>query len=79
MSVHSQFRFFVSYSRNACRDQETHKIQTQIIRDRASQYSEPSSRRGSIGVSIVKKKEPRKKYSRSIYEQTAVTYNITIQ
>ncbi|CAF2524270.1 unnamed protein product [Rotaria sp. Silwood2] len=35
--------------RSACRDQETHNIQTEIIQRRARQYSEPSSRRGSIG------------------------------
>jgi hypothetical protein len=46
---------FLSYSRNACRDQETHNIQTEIIQQRVSQFSEPSSRRGSIGVSIKKK------------------------
>ncbi|CAF4581124.1 unnamed protein product [Rotaria sp. Silwood1] len=38
------FRF-----KNACRDQEIHNIQTEIIRQSARQYSEPSSRRGSIG------------------------------
>jgi hypothetical protein len=54
----------LSDSRNACRDQETHNIQTEIIRHRISQYSEPSARRGSIGVSIKKRK--RNKYSRSI-------------
>ncbi len=42
----------LSSSRNACRSQETDNLQTDIIRNRASQYSEPSSRRGSVGVSI---------------------------
>lgn len=38
-------------SRNACCEQDTSKIQTEIIRTRAAQYQEPSARRGSIGVS----------------------------
>ncbi|CAF1234201.1 unnamed protein product [Adineta steineri] len=38
------FRF-----KNACRNQEPDNIQTEIIRNRVAQYSEPSSRRGSVG------------------------------
>jgi hypothetical protein len=40
------------FLRNACRNQETDNLQAEIIRNQASQYSEPSSRRGSVGVSI---------------------------
>ncbi len=40
------------FYRNTCRNQETDNLQTDIIRNRASQYSEPSSRRGSVGVCI---------------------------
>ncbi|CAF1200003.1 unnamed protein product, partial [Rotaria sordida] len=34
---------------NACRNQETDNLQTEIIRNRILQYNEPSSRRGSVG------------------------------
>jgi hypothetical protein len=43
---------YLFFLRNACRNQETDNLQTEIIRNHASQYSEPSSRRGSVGVSI---------------------------
>jgi hypothetical protein len=45
--------FLVSYfCRNACRHQGTDNSQIETIRNRAAQYSEPSSRRGSVGVCI---------------------------
>ncbi|UJR36522.1 hypothetical protein I4U23_029243 [Adineta vaga] len=44
MFIIAVFRF-----KNACCEQDAHKIQTEIIRHRISQYNEPSSRRGSIG------------------------------
>jgi hypothetical protein len=52
-SIYSFFDLsFFLFSRNACRTQETENLQTDIIRTRASLYIEPSSRRGSVGVSI---------------------------
>ena len=43
--------FFFLRPRNACRTEQTDNLQTDIIRIRTAQYSEPSSRRGSVGVS----------------------------
>lgn len=47
----SFFKYTIFF-RNTCRHQETDNLQTEIIRNRAAQYSEPSSRRGSVGVCI---------------------------
>ncbi|UJR09581.1 hypothetical protein I4U23_013816 [Adineta vaga] len=44
MIIIAIFRF-----KNACRHQEEDNLQTDIIRSRAAQYNEPSSRRGSVG------------------------------
>lgn len=46
------FCFFFVIRRNACRSQHKDNLQTEIMRNRASQFNEPSSRRGSVGVSI---------------------------
>lgn len=62
----------VFFFRNTCREEETSNVKTEIVRQRVSQCSEPSSRRGSIGVSIGNN------CSRSICLQTAVT-DIKIQ
>ncbi|CAF1129010.1 unnamed protein product [Adineta ricciae] len=47
MIIIAIFRF-----RNACRHREEDNPQTDILRARAAQYNEPSSRRGSVGVSL---------------------------
>ncbi|CAF1129601.1 unnamed protein product [Adineta ricciae] len=47
MIIIAIFRF-----RNACRHREDDNLQTDILRARAAQYNEPSSRRGSVGVSL---------------------------
>ncbi|CAF1348099.1 unnamed protein product [Rotaria magnacalcarata] len=44
MLIIAIFRF-----KNACRSQENDNLQTDIFRNRSSQYNEPSSRRGSVG------------------------------
>ncbi|CAF1136239.1 unnamed protein product [Rotaria sp. Silwood1] len=44
MFIIAIFRF-----KNACRNDETDNLQTDIIRNRTLQYNEPSSRRGSVG------------------------------
>ncbi|CAF2746442.1 unnamed protein product [Rotaria sp. Silwood2] len=44
MFIIAIFRF-----KNACRNQETDNLQTEIMRNRTLQYNEPSSRRGSVG------------------------------
>jgi len=55
MSVEIEFSFHsFDFSRNTCCDQETSTIRTEITRQRTSQYSELSLRRGSSGVSIKK-------------------------
>ncbi len=52
VNIYILLSIYYYFFRNACRTQETTNLQTDIIRNRASQYSEPSSRRGSVGVSI---------------------------
>lgn len=59
MSIEIEFSFHSSSSRSTCRDQETLTIQTEITRQRVSQYSEASSRRGSAGVSTENWKKKR--------------------
>ncbi|CAF1186646.1 unnamed protein product [Rotaria sordida] len=44
---------------NACRNQETDNLQTEIIRNRILQYNEPSSRRGSVGDTYYTRKYSR--------------------
>ena len=58
---------YVSVFRSACRNYEPTIPQTEIIRQRAAQYSEPSSRRGSVGVSMKR----RVAHKKSIDMQTA--------
>ena len=52
---------FRCVSRTTCRNNQDipNHLQTELVRQQASQFSEPSSRRASIGVSIGKKTERR--------------------
>ena len=56
MFGHIEFRFV---SRTTCRNNQDipNHLQTELVRQRASQLSEPSSRRGSIGVSGMRERE----------------------